>query len=330
MDIDAYVSVREKSWERLDTLLRTRRLDGPQSDELVHLYQAAAADLATLSSAAADPDVVLRLSHLVGRARGKVTGTSSLKAASLHKFFFVDLPLALYRIGPLTFVIALACAAVSLVTAWWVMANPAVQASLGTPAQLREYATEAFEAYYSEYAAPDFAAQVWTNNVGVALQAMAGGITGVYTVLVLVSNFTSIGRAGAIVSLYSSPWIFFALILPHGLMELTAIFISAAAGLRLFWALLVPGRRSRLVALAQEGRRLAVISVGLVFILAVAGLEEGFLTPSSLPPVLKVCIGALSLLIFYTYVIYFGSRAAARGESGDLEEDEAGYVQAEA
>ena len=77
--------------------------------------------------------------------------------------------------------------------------------------------------------------------------------------------------------------LFFGLILPHGMLELTAVFVAAGTGLRLFWAWVEPGPRTRSQALAEEGRAAFAIAVGLVGVLAVSGFIEGFVTPSGLP-----------------------------------------------
>ena len=85
------------------------------------------------------------------------------------------------------------------------------------------------------------------------------------------------------------------LILPHGLLELMAIFVAAGVGLRLFWAWVAPGQRTRLDSLAAEGRSLVTVAVGLVLVLAVSGVVEGFVTPSALPHWLRLGLGAAVL-----------------------------------
>ncbi|NTW41291.1 MAG: stage II sporulation protein M, partial [Cellulomonadaceae bacterium] len=111
------------------------------------------------------------------------------------------------------------------------------------------------------------------------------------------------------------------MILPHGLLELTAVFVAAAAGLRIFWTVVDPGGRPRGTALAQEGRALFTVAIGLVGVLAISGIEEGFLTPSSLPWGVKIAVGAVVLAAFWAYVLVLGRRAVRAGETGDLRAD---------
>ena len=116
----------------------------------------------------------------------------------------------------------------------------------------------------------------------------------------------------------------------HGVLELTAVFVSGAAGLRLFWTLVDPGPRPRSRALAEEGRALFTVALGLVGVLAVSGVIEGFVTGSHLAWGVKIAIGLAALAGFWAYVLVLGGRAARAGQTGDLELDRAGYAVATA
>src|SRR5699024_6523760 len=145
--------------------------------------------------------------------------------------------------------------------------RPAALSRMGTPHARAQYASQAFEAYYSNFPAPDFAAQVWTNNAWIAARAIGGGITGVFPIWMLVQNAHGVGMAGAVMAEHGYLEQFFGLILPHGLMELTAIFVAVGAGVKLCWAWIAPGPRTRSRALAEEGRSLVSVAIGLVVVL---------------------------------------------------------------
>jgi hypothetical protein len=108
------------------------------------------------------------------------------------------------------------------------------------------------------------------------------------------------------------------------MLEMTCIFVAAAAGLHMFWAWVVPGPRTRGEALATEGRALATVALGLVFALFLSGLVEGFVTGWALPWPVKIGIGAAALAVFLIYMLVVGRRAHLRGETGDLVEYESG------
>lgn len=330
MDTDAFAAVHEPEWERLERLSKQRRLSGPEADELVRLYQTTAGHLSAVRTSAPEPHLVGRLSALLGQARGRVAGAHELRASDVARFFAVTLPAAFYRVRWWTLWVMLAWVALAVVTGVYLVDTPAALAAAGSAADLQQYADEAFAAYYSDFPAPDFAAQVWTNNAWIAAQSIGLGITGVFPVYVLGTNALGVGQAGAIMAVYGDLEVFFGLILPHGLMELTAIFIAGGTGLKLFWTAVAPGRRTRSRALAQEGRALITVALGLVLVLAVSGLVEGFVTPSGLPTWAKIAIGAAVLAGYWGYTLVLGRRAVADGETGDLDEELAGHTLAQA
>ena len=88
-----------------------------------------------------------------------------------------------------------------------------------------------------------FAGTVWTNNAWIAAQCVLFGITGVWPLMVLVQNAVGVGTAAAVMFAFDRGDVFLLYILPHGLLELTCIFVAGAAGLHIFWAWVAPGRR---------------------------------------------------------------------------------------
>ncbi|QCB93158.1 stage II sporulation protein M [Cellulomonas shaoxiangyii] len=328
MDLDAWTRARTPRWTRLDALVRARRLDGAQADELVRLYQATATDLSAVRSAAPDPETVTRLSQLLARARGRLAGAHAPAWSDVARFVAVSVPAALYRIRWWTVAVMVVFLVVGVATGLLVALDPDARALMGSPSSQREYVDEQFAAYYEPGAG--FATMVWTNNAWIAAVCIGTGITGVLPVYMLLTNAVNVGAAGGLMAAYGRLDVFLQLISPHGLLELTAIFVAGAAGLRLFWTMVDPGPRPRGRALAQEGRALFTVALGLVGVLAVSGLVEGYVTGSSLPWPVKVAVGALVLALFWAYTLVLGRRAVAAGETGDLTADRAGYVVATA
>ncbi len=98
--------------------------------------------------------------------------------------------------------------------------------------------------------------------------------------------------------------------------------MAGGAGLAVGWAIIDPGDRTRADALADQGRRSAVIALGLVLAFIVAGTIEGFVTPSGLPTSMRLAIGAVVFVAFWTYVLVLGRRAASEGYTGAFGEHE--------
>lgn len=324
MDLDAFVAVHQAEWNRLDELARRRRLSGAEADELVALYRRAATHLSVVRSAYPDAALAGRLSTTVARARGAVGGGYEPLWREVARLATVSFPAAVYRSRWWTAGAAAFTIVVALAAGIWVARNPEVQAAVASEAEIRRLVEVEFERYYSEHAATSFAARVWTNNAWVATLCVTLGITGVGVVYVLFGNAVNVGVTGGLMAANDRLDLFFGLITPHGLLELTAVFVAAGAGLRLFWAWVDPGPRPRGQALAQEGRSMITVAMGLVVVLLVSGVVEAFVTPSGLPTWMRITIGAVVWLAFLVYVGMFGRPAVLAGETGDLRAELAG------
>ncbi|MFD7878422.1 stage II sporulation protein M [Streptomyces sp. NPDC059766] len=326
MDLDVFVSTHRAEWDRLDTLLkRRRRLTGAEVDELVVLYQRTATHLSLIQSSAPDPQLTGRLSQLVARARGAVAGTRTASWRDVTRFLTQGFPAAVYRSRHWWVPTALVSTVVAVLLAWWIGTSPDVQSSIAAPSELRELTRPGgeYETYYSSHPAAAFAAQVWTNNAQAAAMCLVLGVfLGLPVLWILFENMLNLGVGLGLMSSAGRLDTFLGLLLPHGLLELTAVFVAAGTGLRLGWTLVDPGPRSRRTALAEEGRAAVGMAIGLALVLFVSGAIEGFVTPSGLPTWARIGIGVAAELAFLAYVYILGGRAARAGETGDIEEAE--------
>jgi uncharacterized membrane protein SpoIIM required for sporulation len=323
MDLDVFVTTHRAEWDRLDVLLgRQRRLTGTEADELVALYQRTATHLSLIQSSAPDPQLTGRLSQLVARARNAVTGTRRASWHDVTRFLTHGFPAAVYRSRHWWIPTALLSSVVAALLGWWIGTHPEVQATIAAPSELRELTRPGgqYETYYSSHPAASFAAQVWTNNAwAAALCLILGVFLGLPVLWILFQNMLNLGVGFGLMSSAGRLDTFFGLILPHGLLELTAVFVAAGTGLRLGWTLIDPGPRTRRSALAEEGRAAIGMAIGLALVLFVSGAIEGFVTPSGLPTWARVSIGVAAELAFLAYVYVLGGRAARTGETGDVE-----------
>jgi uncharacterized membrane protein SpoIIM required for sporulation len=324
VDLDAYVAARSRYWGRLEELGKRRRLTGAEGDELLDLYQRVSTDLSVVRSATPDPSVVAYLSMLLTRARISMVATRTTTWADLLGFFTRTFPAALYRTRWWWMTTSLASVLVIVLIAAWTLRHPEVYTSQLTPAEVNAYVGTDFEHYYSEFPHHEFATLVWVNNAWVAAQCIALGVLGLPVLYILFTNVESVGVIAALMMANDRTSLFFGLILPHGLLELTAVFVAAAVGLRLFWSWVEPGPRTRLQAFAAEGRSAIAIALGLVVVLLVSGTIEGFVTPSGLPTWARIGIGVVAESTFLAYVFVVGRRAHHAGVTGDLDRRDAG------
>jgi uncharacterized membrane protein SpoIIM required for sporulation len=321
MDIDAFVVRRAAQWNRLDRLARRRRLNTAEVDELLELHQATATDLSTLRTALPDAELIGRLSGTLALSRAALTAPRVAGWGVIAAFFTRKLPAALYRSRWWWGTTAILSLLGALILGWWLVAHPEVRGQL-LPSQAVQQLTQPggeFETYYRSAPARDFAALVWTHNFFLALETLFSGVLlGIPVVFFLWQNVENLAGDGAYMVAAGRGNEFFTLILPHGMLELTSIFVSAGVGLRLGWTLVAPGPRTRLAALEQEGRIAAVTGIGLIITLLCSGLIEAFVTPSTLPPWARIGVGALAEAAFLAYVFILGRRVYRTGEAGDV------------
>ncbi len=319
MDLDAYVGARSGDWARLHQLSRRRRLTGAEADEFLDLYQRTSTHLSVVRSSSPDPSVVTYLSGLLARARLSTLGSGTSVPQLLLGFFTVTFPAALYRLRWWWIGMAVFSLAIAFGAGVWAMYHPEVYTSVMSSAQIDAYVNSDFENYYSEYAHHEFATLVWVNNSWVSAQAIALGVLGLPTLWVMYENALNLGVSAALMISHGRGDLFFGLILPHGLLELTAVFIAGGVGVRLFMSWISPGARSRLESFAHEGRTAMGVVLGLVVVLLVSGVIEGFVTPSPLPTWARITIGVLVESLFLAYVFRLGRRAVAQDATGDVD-----------
>lgn len=323
MDVDAFVGAHRAEWDRLAGLVRrSGSLRGQEVDELVTLYQRTATHLSMLRSAAPDPALVGRLSALVARARAAVTGSHNPAWREVALFFASRFPAAVYRSWRWWVPVAVVFVLVSCAIAAWVAGSDEVRATIAAPEEIRQLTQPGgdFESYYSTGPAASFAAGVWTNNAWVAAGAlMLGVLLGLPVIAILWFNALNVGVSAGLMADAGRLDIFLGLIAPHGLLELTAVFVAAGTGLRLGWTVIDPGPLRRPEALAVAGRSAVGMALGLAAVLLVSGVIEAFVTPSGLPTAGRVGIGVAAELAFLGYVFVLGRRAALAGDTGDLD-----------
>ncbi|MGK8521366.1 stage II sporulation protein M [Nocardia asteroides] len=314
MDVDAYSLAHRRAWDRLDYLSKRSKLTGAEADELVMLYRRTSQQLARLQSHSPDPELIAGLSALLTRARGRVLGTRADTWQEIGRFFAHRFPAALYRSWPWWAGVAAAFLLVSAGLAVWVDRFEAAREVLGIPSDTASLTAPggAFETYYSEHPQGAFAAQVWTNNAWVAAIALFTGVLILPAVYLLFMNALNLGVTAGLMADAGRLDAFFGFILPHGTLELTAVFVAGGAGLKLGWTLIDPGRLSRVDAVAGQGRATATMALGLVAVLLVCGFIEGFVTPSPLPGPIRIAIGFTAEALFLVYVFGVGRRAVLK------------------
>lgn len=308
MNIKQFVKQHREDWKLLEQLISSLHkkrpaMTGSDIDHFHHLYQKAAQHLSYSQTYFPNEDVTSYLNGLVSKAhnllyKDQVSSMKQLKYFFSTKFIglfleqwkFVVIAMFLFSLGALGSYFAVINDPLHLHSVL-----PADIAQSVNPNQLGDNAVNS----------PLMSSTIMTNNIQVAILAFASGVTfGILTVYLLVYNGIIIGALAALFYQHDKAYDFWAYIVPHGIIELTAIFIAGGAGLLMGYKLFVPGPYSRGYQLKQQAKRSVQLFLGTIPLFVIAGVIEGFITPAAISLEAKYIVAFITLfgLILYVYI----------------------------
>ncbi|MDB5720854.1 MAG: stage sporulation protein [Alphaproteobacteria bacterium] len=310
-------SEREEEWRRLERLLAIcekkspRALDDEDLMALPILYRDALSSLSVARETSLDLELITYLEWLCARAYFFLYGVRTSAAGRIRQFVLRDWPAAVRALWRETIVAALLLI-VGLVAGYWLVASDPAWYATFVPTELaagRDFSASPATLRHTLYDSDSgsglamLATFLFTHNAQVAIFCFALGFAfGVPTILLLVYQGM---MGGAMFALFASRGLGVPLggwLLIHGTTELFAIVLAAAAGFRIGWSVVFPGRSSRLEAASHAGRTAATAMIGALVMLCVAGLLEGFGRQLITRDLLRYAIGAAVLvawLLFY-------------------------------
>jgi len=312
--IQNFIKSRESRWKRLEMLIRTMEHRGKKGQmawnplELARLYREASSDLARLQGfreKSSEPgDLEIYLNHLVGRAYGRIYRTPPPSWTALWTFLRSTFPETFIKTAPWTLT-ALGIFLLGGLYGFVVTLIDDAFIPLVVPPHLIQQVEEGKVWFDSILAVrPLASSMIMTNNISVCFLSFALGMTfGFGTVYIMAFNGLMLGAIAGLCHIHGLNVPFWSFVLPHGVIELTAIFISGGAGLLLGTALLAPGDLPRKGALMQRGRQAGLLALGCVPLLILAGIIEGFFSPAHVPAALKFILAGVLLLLLFTYLL---------------------------
>ena len=271
------------------------------------MYRQTASDLATVREDVTSNQLTFYLNQLLGRAHNLIYMGHKQKISGLVRFYTETFPQVFRETFPQTF-LAFLIFTVTGVATWAVtihdpafahrMLGPEMMATI----EKREMWTKSIVTIK-----PLAASGIMTNNLAVCFTTFAMGITaGIGTIYMMFTNGMLIGVIGAATWQAGMALQLWSFVAAHGALELPAIFISGGAGLEIARGMLFPGLLPRRESLALAGGRAARLMIGIVPMLVVAGIIEGFLSPSGLATPLKFLLSSVLLVALTTYLTRVG------------------------
>ncbi|MGA0544034.1 stage II sporulation protein M [Brevundimonas sp. VNH65] len=315
---------READWARLERLLdrvekgSVARLTDDEILAVPVLYRSTLSALSVARETSLDQGLIDYLETLSARAYFFVYGARATLQDRVIGFFRIDWPAAVAGLWRETLASAALMAFGAVVAAWLVTVEPEwfyafVPADLAggrNPAASTETLRATLDGTDTGDGLSVFAAYLFTHNAQVAILAFALGFAlCVPTAMLMIYNGATVG---AFVALFASRGLGVEIggwLLIHGVTELFAVILAGAAGLKIGWAVAFPGDRDRRDAAVRAGRPAAVAMGGVVVMLFIAGLLEGFGRQLIEDTVVRYAVAACTGLIWAAY--FYGPRRRA-------------------
>jgi uncharacterized membrane protein SpoIIM required for sporulation len=310
-----WLAKRKDHWDRLDLLLAQSKKHGLKSltrselQEMGLLYRQAAADLSTLREDPSGKSYARFLNLLLARAHNTIYSGQKSSARGFFDFFLHEYPRVFRRNLNLITIATLLFTAGGLAGMLLTLTRPGFMYLYLGPGMLDTIEHHKMWTDSVVSIKPMAASWIMTNNISVCFFAFVSGIVaGLGSIYSMVQNGVMMGVIGVACWLHGMSLSLWSFVAPHGVLELPAIFISGAAGLRLGQGILFPGLLSRRDSVAKAGAEAIRLVLGIVPVLMIAGTIEGFISPSGLAPTLKFALAGAIAVVFFGYLFSGGKQ----------------------
>ena len=274
--------------------------------ELGLLYRQTASDLASVREDASSKQLAIYLNQLLGRGHNLIYHGHKTKVSAIWQFYGVTYPQVFRETFPLTMLALAIFAVTGLASSVVAIHDPGFAHRLLGPQMMETIERREMWTHSIVGIKPLASSGIMTNNLSVAFSTFALGITaGLGTIWMMVFNGLLIGVIGAATWKAGMALQLWSFVAPHGVLELPAIFIAGGAGFEVARGLLFPGFLPRRQSLAQAGGRGARLLLGTVPMLVIAGVIEGFFSPSNAPVAMKFTLAGVlfAALLAYLFLV---------------------------
>jgi uncharacterized membrane protein SpoIIM required for sporulation len=323
MPSDRFINERKSAWQRLEDLLGLldsaplRRLHREEVRELGRIYRRTASDLAIARAESRDPRLINYLNSLVIRAHGRIYRADAQGGRRIARFFTHDFPQTFrrtWRYTAVAFAVFAIFAFIGFAGTW---RDQDFSELMGVSPMFREMNIETKTHWWEELnkANQVGASAIFTHNIQVTFYAFAlGAMFGVGTLFYMAYNGANIASVVALTYRAGFGRDLVTFMAGHGVIELSCIFIAGGAGLLIGSALIMPGDLSRADALKSRGMEGIRLMMGVIPLLVLAGIIEGFISPAEIDPQIKFGIAAITGVALYSYLLLAGRNKVSSSE----------------
>lgn len=306
MNIEQFIEKNSSSWSEFKNLTDLinrkgiKHLDSKQIKHYLYLFRQSSHQLAYARTHYPGSEVIPYINSLVANSHNHIYSVKKYDFSEVSNFFKFALP---YNIKKYKHYILIATIVFLLgfSLSWLLVANNPQSATYFMPQEMVENINWDMDAS-TEWDYPVMSSYIMTNNISVAFKAFVLGITlGIGSIYILFFNGALLGALTGLVYHYGNPIRYWSLILPHGILELTAIFIAGGAGLMLAQSILIPREYSRKHSIIRAAKEATSLMLGVIIFLIIAGIIEGFFTPINISPIYKLIFAGLTLLMILAY-----------------------------
>jgi uncharacterized membrane protein SpoIIM required for sporulation len=305
-----WLEKRRPHWLRLEQLVALSgrgsiaSLKSTELQELALLYRQSASDLATVREDPSSKQLAVYLNQLLGRAHNLIYMGRRANRRGIWIFYKDTYPAIFRETFADTFAAFILFLVAALAGVLMGMADPSFTRHFLGPQMVDSIERHEMWTRSIVTVKPMASSAILTNNISVALSTFALGITaGIGTVWMMLLNGLMMGVVGVACWHEGMSLPLWSFVAAHGVLELPAIFIAGGAGLGVAKGLLFPGSLPRRESLVRAGGRSVRLLLGTIPMLLVAGVVEGFVSPSDLPYQLKFLLAAALATMLVLYLL---------------------------
>lgn len=306
MNVEQFIKKNSSSWNELKDLTDLldkkgiKHCDSSQIKRYLYLFRQSSHQLAFARTHFPGSEVIPYLNALVANSHNHIYSVKKYDFSEVKSFFSFELPNSIRKqksyiiTGAIIFFLG-------FMFSLLIVSNNPQNANYFMPEEMIENINWDGDTS-SGWNYPLMSSYIMTNNISVAFKAFVLGITlGIGTFYILFFNGALLGALTALVYNYGNPLGYWSLILPHGILELTAIFIAGGAGLILSRSILMPKEYSRKHSIIKGAKESISLMLGVIIFLIIAGIIEGFFTPANISPIAKLVFAAFTLVMIIAY-----------------------------